>query len=108
MASRPEANGRRVQVGLQFSRLALLGPGGQLQQALTKAVRIGRRLGEGCADEAAAPDVVLFDPGEHPDLPPAPEGAPYQRLLVDKFIAGKLRPHQVEGVSGTGSGAAGC
>ena len=35
----------------------------------------------------------------HPALPPAPEGAPYQRLLVDKFIAGKLRPHQVEGVS---------
>ena len=99
MASRPDANGRGVQVGLQFSRLALLGPGGLLQQALTTAVKIGRRLGEGCAGEADAPDVVLFDPAEHPALPPAPEGAPYQRLLVDKFIAGKLRPHQVEGVS---------
>ncbi len=23
---------------------------------------------------------------------------PYSKVLVDKFIAGKLRPHQVEGV----------
>lgn len=32
MASRPEANGRGVQVGIKFSKLAMLGPGGVLQQ----------------------------------------------------------------------------
>lgn len=33
------------------------------------------------------------------DLPPVAEGQPpYATVLVDKFIAGKLRPHQVEGV----------
>ncbi|KAL4855183.1 Protein CHROMATIN REMODELING 25 [Chlorella vulgaris] len=79
MASRPEANGRSVQVGLSFSRLALLGPGGLLQAAVTKTVSIGRRLGEGLADDGDAPDA-------------------YVKVLVDKFIASKLRPHQVEGV----------
>ncbi|PSC67575.1 hypothetical protein C2E20_8771 [Micractinium conductrix] len=99
MASRPEANGRGVQVGLKFSNLAQLGPGGLLQQVVTKTVAIGRRLGDGFADECDAPDVLLFDPADHPDLPPLAEGAPpYTRVLVDKFIAGKLRPHQVEGV----------
>lgn len=156
---------RRPQVGISFSRLAQLGPGGALQQAVTKAVTIGRRLGDGFADDGAdAPHVVLFDPAEFPggcwggrrwhmgagaahtahpvvigqrqaaaptwplarleaslagcwlrpqrptpparrrraDLPPVAEGgAPYSRVLVDKFIAGKLRPHQVEGVSCT-------
>lgn len=30
---------------------------------------------------------------------------PYSKVLVDKFISGKLRPHQVEGVSCRGLGA---
>jgi hypothetical protein len=66
MASRPEANGRSVQVGLSFSRLALLGPGGLLHAAVTKTVSIGRRLGEGLADDSDAPDVLLFDPQDYP------------------------------------------
>ena len=99
LASRPEANGAGVQIGVKFSRLALLGPGGLLTAAVTKTVTIGRRLGDGVPDDAQAPDVLLFDPADHPDLRPAPEGQAYTRLLVDKFIAGKLRPHQVEGVS---------
>ena len=66
MASRPEANGRGVQVGLKFSNLAQLGPGGLLQQVVTKTVAIGRRLGDGFADECDAPDVLLFDPADHP------------------------------------------
>lgn len=139
MPSRQDANGRNVQVGLNFSRLAYLGPGGMLQAAVTKVVAIGRRLGEGLADDAEAPDIVLFDPADYPGgacltcpwlhlagasrratclaamhpasgasnpsplivgagLPPPPEGQAYNRVLVDKFIAGKLRPHQVEGV----------
>ena len=65
MPSRPDANGRNVKVGIDFSRLALLGPGGLLQQ-VTREVKIGRRLGEGLADDTEAPDVVLFDPGEYP------------------------------------------
>ncbi len=62
-------------------------------------------------DEADAPDVVLFDPAEYPGLQ---EGSrPYMRVLVDKFIAAKLRPHQVVGVgsrvrrSGGGGGGGG-
>ncbi|KAI3429643.1 hypothetical protein D9Q98_005729 [Chlorella vulgaris] len=116
MASRPEANGRSVQVGLSFSRLALLGPGGLLHAAVTKTVSFGRRLGEGLADDSDAPDVLLFDPQDYPgkarsmittalpsagtgrDLPPPPEGQAYVKVLVDNFIASKLRPHQVEGV----------
>ena len=66
MASRPEANGRGVRMGLSFSRLAMLGPGGLLQQAVTKVVTIGRRLGDGCADDVDAPDVLLFDPHDYP------------------------------------------
>lgn len=66
MASRPEANGRGVQIGLNFSGLALLGPGGALQAAVTKAVKIGRRLGDGFADDIEAPDVLLFDSTDYP------------------------------------------
>ena len=66
LATRPDANGRGVQIGLRFSQLAQLGPGGALQAAVTKVVKIGRRLGEGFADDAEAPDVVLFEPAEHP------------------------------------------
>lgn len=140
---RPEyGTPHKPQVGINYSRLAQLGPGGALQQAVTKVVTIGRRLGDGFADDGLdAPDVVLFDPAEFPggwvlgrrrgggcwrmlprgaqrqrsrwqlirravpapilsDLPPVAEGLPpYATVLVDKFIAGKLRPHQVEGVS---------
>ena len=67
LASRPDANGRGLQVGINYSRLAQLGPGGALQQAVTKVVTIGRRLGDGFADDGSdAPDVVLFDPAEFP------------------------------------------
>ncbi|KAL4421506.1 hypothetical protein ABPG75_010797 [Micractinium tetrahymenae] len=105
MASRPEANGRGVQVGIKFSKLAMLGPGGVLQQVTTQ-VKIERRLGDAFGrsgdDGCEAPDVVLFDPDtpeEYPGLPPLAEGQPaYQKVLVDKFIAAKLRPHQVAGV----------
>ena len=101
MASRPDANGSGKQMGLKFSRLAILGPGGLLQAAVVKAVTIGRRLGDACGGGEggeAVPEVCLFDPadaGAYPGLPPAPEGHPYTRVLVDSFIACKLRPHQV-------------
>ena len=74
-------------MGIRFSQLKVLGPGGLLQQ-LTRGVTVGRRLGggggsSGGGGEELGPEVVLFDPGEekaHPGLPAPPEGLPYTRV----------------------------
>lgn len=49
MASRPEANGRGVQVGIKFAKLAMLGPCGVLQQ-----VRSRWKQGKAAAGQAYA------------------------------------------------------
>ena len=95
MASRPEANGRSSGRSLGARKGVVPGASGLLGM-MTRHITVDERPAE-AVDEADAPDVVLFDPEEYPDLPESSK--PYVRVLVDKFIAAKLRPHQVVGVS---------
>lgn len=70
MPSRPDANGRGVRVGIKFSQLAQMGPGGLLQQMVTKTVAIGKRLEEAYSGgDEEAPEVLLFDPADCPGRP---------------------------------------
>jgi hypothetical protein len=95
MVSRPDADGRNSGRSLG-ARKAVPGASGLLGM-LTRTITLDERPAAPL-DEADAPDVVLFDPEEYPNLP---EGSrPYAKVLVDKFIAAKLRPHQVLGVGG--------
>ncbi|GAB4822557.1 hypothetical protein N2152v2_009603 [Parachlorella kessleri] len=94
MASRPEANGRSSGRSLGARRGVVPGASALLGM-MTRHITVDERFAE-AVDEADAPDVVLFDPEEYPHLPESSK--PYVRVLVDKFIAAKLRPHQVVGV----------
>lgn len=79
---------------MNYSRLAQVGPGGLLQQVVTKVVTIGRRLGDGFADDGSdAPDVVLFDPAEFPGGWVLGAASPVGRGKVD--MAGRVAPNHL-------------
>lgn len=134
LVSRPDADGTGKTSGKSLGPRRLVLNAAGLLAAMTRIVHVDDRPLE-LVDEADAPDVVLFDPEEHPELPQA--SRPYVKVgragavracsrckpdcprqqhrrgkpnswatlqaallqvLVDKFLAAKLRPHQVAGV----------
>ena len=93
LASRPEANGLGSG-SLGQKKLASKLGAQSLLNALTRSITVGKQPAAAAGgEEIEAPEVVLFDPAEFPDLPEV--GRPYTRVVVDPFLSAKLRPHQV-------------
>lgn len=102
--SRPDANGTGSTSGKSLGLRKVVPGASCLLARMTRSIVVEDQPLGGGADEADAPEVVLFDPEEQP----MPEAArPYVKVLVDKFLAAKLRPHQVAGAC-RGSGSDSC
>lgn len=99
LASRPEANGLGSG-SLGQKKLASKLGAQSLLNALTRSITVGKQpavlAGDG-GEIGEAPEVVLFDPADFPDLPEGPR--PFTRVVVDPFLSAKLRPHQVCGAA---------
>lgn len=97
--SYPNANGQHAKLGLGLTLAKQLGPDGLLSALNMKRISSPHQLvrphhnHDGSVD---VPEIILFDPEHCDNLPDSHQA--YCRVVVEPFLAARLRPHQVEGV----------